>query len=334
MPLFKVTGHINSCSGAIWGHMGFIMSKARYPIPKAPKYHTDLAGLGGWVPPALLPYAQILRLDRPAGYWLLLLPAWYALFIASPEFGWQTVWLLLLFFIGAVALRGAGCVINDLWDRDLDRRVTRTADRPLASGALSGRRALALIFGLILVGVLVLLFLPWRVWGWAVLSLPLIALYPLAKRYIPTPQAALALTFSWGAILGWLAVQPHFTMATLWLYLGTFAWILYYDTIYACQDRVDDARLGLNSMPLFLGEALKPGLIAFAGLTLICWALALAYGQVGGFAWVGLLVFAGLIARQLHGFDPDRPAQCLDQFKANVAFGQVWCLFLGLDFLF
>lgn len=302
-----------------------------YPIPKAPPRHSDLGTFGRWLPPALTPYVLLLRLDRPVGYWLLLLPAWFSILIAQQDFGWSTLGLMLLFFLGAVALRGAGCVINDLWDRDLDRRVERTVDRPLASGAISGRRALAVFIGLLLVGVLVLLFLPGRVWVWALFSLPLIVLYPLAKRFLPTPQAVLGLTFSWGAILGWLAVEISLNLTTFWLYLAAFCWIQYYDTIYATQDMDDDQRMGLNSMPLFLGKHLEEGLAFFATLTLICWGAALVTGGAGFWAWIGLVVVGALIARQLLAFDRDDPARCLDQFKGNARIGQVWTLFLLID---
>ncbi len=310
------------------------MQNSPYPIPKAPPRHTDLANLGRWMPPHLLPYAQTLRLDRPAGYWLLLLPAWIAILLGSSALALWTLWTLALFFIGAVALRGAGCVVNDLWDRDLDRRVARTADRPLASGAISGRRALALIVALVGLGVLVLAFLPWRVWGLALLSVPLIVLYPLAKRVFPAPQLVLGVTFSWGALLGWLSVQVALAWPALWLYLGTVSWILYYDSLYATQDRRDDARLGLKSLPLLLGDWLVAGLWAFMALTLLCWGLALISSGAGVLSWTGLLLAGGLLAQQVHQFDADDPQTCLRQFQANVRFGQIWCGFLALDLVF
>ena len=310
------------------------MQKQTYPIPKAADRYTDIGSLGRWLPEPWQPYGQLLRLDRPAGYWLLLLPGWFAILLGSPALGWQTLGYLLLFFLGGVALRGAGCVINDLWDRDLDRRVERTADRPLASGRISGRRALALFIALVLLGVLVLAFLPWRVWIWAAGSLPLIVIYPLAKRYLPTPQVVLGLTFSWGALLGWLSVQSALGFAAFFLYLGTFFWILYYDTIYATQDREDDRRMGLNSMPLFLGDSLEQGLTLFALITLGLWATALAFAGAGIFAWLGLILVAGRFYQQLERFDSSSPAMCLTQFKANVGIGQLWCLFLALGLIF
>ena len=306
----------------------------RYPIPKAPPRYSDLGRLGSRVPPTLVPYVLLLRLDRPVGYWLLLLPAWFSILLAQDRFGATTIGLMLLFFFGAVALRGAGCVVNDLWDRDLDRRVERTLDRPLASGAISGRRALAVLIGLLFAGVLVLLFLPGRVWVWALFSLPLIALYPLAKRFLPTPQVVLGLTFSWGAILGWLAVQPQLGLTPLWLYLAAFCWVQYYDSIYATQDKEDDRRMGLHSMPLFLGKQLEVGLAVFAMAALICWGTALVIAAAGGWAWMGLAVVAALMVRQLLAFDREDAHRCLEQFKGNAQFGQIWALFLALDLMF
>ena len=310
------------------------MAKQTYPIPKASARHTDLGNLGRWLAPELIPYAQLMRLDRPVGYWLLVLPSWFAILLGSNSFNFHTLWYMLIFLVGAVALRGAGCIINDLWDRDLDRWVSRTLDRPLASGILSGRRAIALFTALISIGILVLLFLPWRVWFWALASLPLIVLYPLAKRYIQAPQIVLGLTFSWGVILGWLTVQETLSWQSFWLYAGTFFWILYYDTIYATQDMADDHLLKLNSMPLLLGEYLFTGIQVFACLTLVCWVLALSSGSAGFLAWLGLFAVGTLLLNQLLKLQPADPIVCLKMFKSNVLIGQVWCLFLILALIF
>ena len=306
------------------------MSSNRYPIPTAPPRYTDIRGWG-WLPDGWLSYALLLRLDRPTGYWLLFLPAGFALTLNTHvEAGWM-LWMLAVFLFGAVALRGAGCIINDFWDRELDRRVERTADRPLASGAISARRALVLFMGLIGVGVLVLLALPWRVWGWALASLPLIVLYPLAKRAFFAPQVILGLTFSWGVWLGWLAVNETLSAAPLWLYAGAFFWILYYDTIYACQDRGDDARLGLKSMPLTLGAHISEGLTAFAAATILCWAMALLLAGAGWLAWLGLGMAALWLVRQRQTLNIDDPAQCLAQFQGNARLGQMWLVLLVLS---
>ena len=196
----------------------------------------------GWVtrlPRTLQPYAVLARLDRPIGAWLLFLPGLWSILLARPAPA-QGARLALLFALGAVVMRGAGCVVNDMWDRDLDRQVTRTAGRPLASGALRMREAAAFLALLLLAGLLILLQLDPAAQGLGVLSLLLVAVYPLAKRVTWWPQAVLGVTFGWGAPMGYAAVTGRLDPAALVLHAAAFAWILGYDTIYAHQDREDD----------------------------------------------------------------------------------------------
>ena len=280
--------------------------------------HTDIRA-EGWVarlPPAWRPYALLMRLDRPIGAWLLFLPAPWAFAIAAPTWS-EGIRLVLLFGAGAVLMRGAGCVVNDLWDRDLDRRVARTAGRPLASGAISARQALLLLAVLLTASLLILVQLNGLAIVFGVCSLVPVALYPLAKRFTNWPQLALGVTFGWGAPMGYVAAAGGFDATALLLHAAAILWILGYDTIYAHQDREDDALIGIGSTALRWGDNTRPFLAAcYAGAIV----LLLLAGWRAGLSWyfaVGLLLPAALLARQVAALDIRDPAQCLRLFKAN-----------------
>jgi 4-hydroxybenzoate polyprenyltransferase len=280
--------------------------------------YTDIRA-GGWVarlPEGWRPYALLMRLDRPIGSWLLVLPGFWAFAMAAPSWG-RGLWLTFLFGLGAVLMRGAGCVVNDLWDRDLDRQVERTAGRPLASGAVRPKQALAFLLGLLAVSFLILVQLPWSAILLGVLSLVPIALYPLAKRVTDWPQAVLGLVFSWAAPTGYAAATSGLDAAAFALWAAGFFWILGYDTIYAHQDREDDALVGIRSTALRLGEATRPFLIACYVVMVALLALA---GILAGLSWwfaPALLLPAALLARQVVQLDIRDPALCLRLFKAN-----------------
>ena len=280
--------------------------------------YTDIRARG-WVarlPEGWRPYALLARLDRPIGSWLLFLPGLWAFALAAPSWA-EGLRLTLLFGIGAVVMRGAGCVVNDLWDRDIDRRVERTRGRPLASGAVSPKQALLFLAGLCGVGLLVLLQLNRVAVLLGVLSLLPIALYPLAKRVTNWPQAMLGLTFSWAAPEGMAAVTGRLDPVALALWAAAFLWILGYDTIYAHQDREDDAMVGIGSTALRWGERTRPFLAACYAAML---ALLVATGWLAGLSapfYAGLLLPAALLARQVAALDIHDPARCLVLFKAN-----------------
>ncbi|MBO1075086.1 4-hydroxybenzoate octaprenyltransferase [Roseomonas marmotae] len=280
--------------------------------------HTDIRARG-WVaqlPAAWQPYALLMRLDRPIGVWLLLLPGLWAFALAAP--GWGTgLWLTLLFALGATIMRGAGCVVNDLWDRELDRKVSRTAARPLASGAVSIRRAVIFLGVLLMLGLAILLMLNPLSIGLGVLSLVPVALYPAAKRVTDFPQAVLGLTFSWAAPLGYAAATGRLDGAGLSLYAAAFLWILAYDTIYAHQDREDDILVGIRSTARYFGERTKPFLAAcYAGAVLLL-ALAGWLGGAGPWFWPALLLPAAMLARQVVMLDIHNPVLCLRLFQSN-----------------
>ncbi|MFN7306755.1 MAG: 4-hydroxybenzoate octaprenyltransferase [Acetobacteraceae bacterium] len=280
--------------------------------------HTDIRRTG-WVarlPQAWRPYALMMRLDRPIGSWLLFLPGLWAFAMVAPDWR-QGLWLTALFGLGAVLMRGAGCVVNDLWDRDLDRQVERTAGRPLASGALRARHALAFLALVLAVALLILLQLNRAAQWLGVASLLPVVLYPLAKRVTDWPQAVLGVIFSWAAPMGYVAVIGGLDAAALALWAGGFFWILGYDTIYAHQDREDDALVGIRSSALRLGDKTRPFLILCYGLTMGLLALA---GWLTGLApWylLGLALPGAMLARQVIQLDIADPALCLRLFKAN-----------------
>lgn len=280
--------------------------------------HTDIRA-DGWVarlPKAARPYALLMRLDRSIGVWLLLLPALWAFALAAPTVA-EGLRLTLLFGIGAVLMRSAGCVVNDLWDRDIDKRVERTRGRPLASGAVAPRQALVFLGGLLLVSLLILVQLNRAAILLGVLSLVPVALYPLAKRVTNWPQAMLGLTFGWGAPMGHAAATGGVDVVTALLYASTILWILGYDTIYAHQDREDDTLVGIGSTALRFGEATGPFLAACYGGVIALLALTgwLAGLSMGFFA--ALALPAALLARQVSALDIHDPGLCLRLFHAN-----------------
>jgi len=280
--------------------------------------HTDIAATG-WVarlPSSWLPYLLLARLDRPIGAWLLFLPGLWGILLAEPA-PYEAIRLILLFAIGSLVMRSAGCVVNDLWDRDIDRLVARTAGRPLASGMLRPRHALVFLATLLLAGLGILLQLNWLAQVLGAASLVLVALYPLAKRITWWPQLMMGFTFGFGAPLGYAAAAGRLDAAWAVLYGAAILWDLGFDTIYAHQDREDDALVGVRSTARLFGDRTAPFLAAcYAGTV----ALLLLAGWLQGLsAWFypALLLPAALLARQIIQLDIDDPALCLRLFKAN-----------------
>ncbi|MGY4801777.1 4-hydroxybenzoate octaprenyltransferase [Teichococcus aerofrigidensis] len=292
--------------------------------------HTDIRARG-WVaqlPDGWRPYALLMRLDRPIGSWLLFLPALWAFALAAQDWA-QGLALALLFGLGSVVMRGAGCVVNDLWDRDLDRKVTRTAGRPIASGAVTPRQALLFLAALLAIGLAILVQLNGLAILLGVVSLLPVALYPLAKRVTDFPQAVLGLTFSWGAPMGYAAATGRLDGPGLVLYAAAFLWILGYDTIYAHQDREDDALIGVRSTARHFGERTAPFLLAcYAGAVALLLLAGILAG-LGPFFHVALLAPAGVLAWQIRRLDIHDPVLCLRLFQRNREVG----LLITLAFL-
>ena len=288
---------------------------------------TDSAGTAqSWVdrypPRPARPYLKLARVEKPIGAWLLLWPCWWGLALAAAG-TWPDPWLLALFGVGSVVMRGAGCVVNDIADRDFDARVARTAARPLASGDLSVPQALVFLAALLAVGLLILVQMNAAAIWLGVASLALIAAYPFMKRVTWWPQAWLGLTFNWGALMGWAAATGALGWPAAALYAAGIAWTLGYDTIYAHQDKEDDALVGIKSSALRLAERTRPWLFVFYAVAAALFGLA---GALAGLAWpfyLGLAAAAAQLCWQAAAVDIDSPADCLAKFKSNKWLGLI-----------
>jgi len=277
-------------------------------------------------PAGLLPYIRLARLDRPIGTWLLLFPGWWAIALAADN--WPNWRLMLLFAVGAVAMRGAGCTLNDIVDRDFDARVARTRTRPIASGAIGLRQAVAFLALLLAIGAAILVSLTPLAMLLGVAVLLLVATYPFMKRITYWPQFFLGLNFNWGALMGWAAVTGDLAPPALLLYAGGIFWTLGYDTIYAHQDKEDDVLIGVKSSALALGAATHPALFAFYAAAIGLWgAASLAAGLVWPI-WPALALAALQLAWQAATVRIDDPADCLAKFRANRLTG--WLVLAGI----
>jgi 4-hydroxybenzoate polyprenyltransferase len=279
-----------------------------------------------WLPPYGRPYARLARLDRPIGTWLLLFPGWWGLALAARR--WPDPALLALFALGALVMRGAGCTFNDIADRHYDGQVARTRLRPLPSGAVTVRQAAVFLLLQLAVGAAVLFSLNRIsiVLGLAVLGL--IGSYPFMKRVTYWPQVFLGLNFNWGALIGWTAVTGALGRPALLLYLGGIFWTIGYDTIYAHQDKEDDALIGVKSSALALGKRTRPWLFVFYAAAVLLWGLAGRAAGLGGWFWAGLAAAALQLAWQAARVDIDGAADCLAKFRSNRAVG--WLLLAGI----
>jgi 4-hydroxybenzoate polyprenyltransferase len=291
---------------------------------------SERRGLIGALPAPLRPYASLMRLDRPIGAWLLFWPCAWSVALAG--MGPHGVRLLFWFALGAWAMRSAGCVWNDIVDRDLDAKVERTRLRPLASGRASLTGAWALLAALGLVGLAVLLQLGRTAQLVALASLAPVALYPFMKRITWWPQAWLGLVFSWGALVGWPAVRGELGATAAILWAGSIFWVIGYDTIYALQDREDDALVGVKSSALALGRHARKGIAIFYAIAVALWAVALWRVRPDGLALVALLPVAAHLGRQVATLDPDRADDALAKFRSNRMAGFILflaCLVVG-----
>ena len=292
---------------------------------------------GNWVdtlaPGWSRPYLRLARLDRPIGSWLLLLPCWWSSALAAIAAGKATpnVAHLVLFFIGAFAMRGAGCTWNDIVDRDLDGSVERTRSRPIPSGQVSVAQAAVFLVLQSLVGLAVLLSFNAFTVGLGIASLAIVAVYPFMKRITYWPQIVLGLAFSWGALMGWAAAFGRLDPPALLLYAGSIACVIGYDTIYAHQDRDDDALIGIKSTALLFGERTKPMLTLFYALAVVVSGAAGIAAGAGPLFVLGLLAFAAHLTWQVARLDIADPDRCLALFKSNRDAGLILFAALVLD---
>ncbi len=281
-------------------------------------------------PARLRPYLRLARIERPIGWWLLLLPCWWSAALAADAAGraFPHPGHIALFFVGAVAMRGAGSTYNDIADRDLDAKVERTRSRPLPSGQVSTKAAAAFLVLQALIGLAVLL----QFNGTAILvgmaSLLPVAIYPFMKRVMPLPQLVLGLAFSWGALMGWAALFGRLEAPAYWLYAGTIAWVVGYDTIYAVQDIEDDEIAGIRSSARFFGERLRLAVGLCYGLAAALMLGALVTAKAGPVALVGLGLFAAHLGRQVLRLHPRDGHGALALFRSNRDAGLI--LFAGL----
>jgi 4-hydroxybenzoate polyprenyltransferase len=289
---------------------------------------------GNWVdtvaPSWSRPYLRLARFDRPIGSWLLLMPCWWsAALSAGVAHRLDRLPLdVLLFFIGAFVMRGAGCTWNDITDRDLDAKVERTRSRPIPAGQVSVKAALAFLVAQALVGLAVLLQFNRFAVATGIASLLIVAIYPFMKRITWWPQIVLGLAFSWGALMGFAATFGRLDLTAFVLYAGSISWVIAYDTIYAHQDAEDDALIGIKSTARLFAERTHEALVIFYGMAVVLIGVAFALAGSGVAAWIGLALFAVQLGWQVRRLDISDPALCLRVFKSNREAGLI--LFAGL----
>lgn len=292
------------------------------------------APAGNWVdryaPAGLRPFLRLSRADRPIGGWLLMWPCWWSAALVALHQGsaGQTLWHLALFLIGAFVMRGAGCTLNDLVDRDIDDKVERTRSRPIPSGQVSVPGAAAWLGLQSLIGLVVLLQFNRFAVLLGISSLAVVAVYPFMKRITSWPQAVLGLAFSWGALMGWAGTAAGLALPALALFAGSVMWVIAYDTIYACQDKEDDAIVGVRSTALLFGDKAQAAVGAFYAGAVVLIGLALATNGSGLLSYLGLAGFALHLAQQVLRLDHRDGALCLTLFRSNRDAGAI--LFAGL----
>jgi 4-hydroxybenzoate polyprenyltransferase len=289
---------------------------------------------GNWVdtvaPSWSRPYLRLARFDRPIGSWLLLMPCWWsAALSAGIAHRLDRLPLdVLLFFVGAFVMRGAGCTWNDITDRDLDAKVERTRSRPIPAGQVSVKAALVFLVAQALAGLVVLLQFNRFAIATGIASLLIVAIYPFMKRITWWPQIVLGLAFSWGALMGFAATFGRLDLTAFVLYAGSISWVIAYDTIYAHQDAEDDALIGIKSTARLFAERTHEALVIFYGMEVVLIGAAFALAGSGVAAWIGLALFAVQLGWQVRRLDISDPALCLRVFKSNREAGLI--LFAGL----
>ena len=289
---------------------------------------------GNWVdtlaPSWSRPYLRLARLDRPIGSWLLLMPCWWSAALAAglTHSLSRLPIVIALFFVGAFAMRGAGCTWNDITDRELDAKVERTRSRPIPAGQVSVAQALVFLVVQALIGLAVLLQFNRFAVATGIASLAIVAVYPFMKRITWWPQVVLGLAFSWGALMGFAVILGRIDATALFLYAGSILWVIGYDTIYAHQDAEDDALIGVRSTARLFGEHTHRAVTVFYALAVMLIGVAIWHASPHFPAWIGLGAFATHLAWQIRRLKIGDPALCLRIFKSNRDAGLL--LFAGL----
>jgi 4-hydroxybenzoate polyprenyltransferase len=295
------------------------------PVSDAVKRHWVDTKLPAWA----RPYARLARWERPIGWWLLLWPCWWSAALAAIAAGnaYPNPWHLVLFLVGAVAMRGAGCTYNDLVDEKIDAQVERTRSRPIPAGQVSRAQAKLFMALQALVGGLVLIQFNLFTIVLGLASLLVVAIYPFMKRFTNWPQLFLGFAFSWGALMGWAALFGKLDTAPFLLYAGGILWTIGYDTIYAHQDKEDDALVGVRSTARLFGSWTKAALVVLYSGATVLFALAAALADAGPFAFAGIALGALHLFWQITVLDIDDGGQCLKLFRSNTRYG--WIVFAG-----
>lgn len=308
-----------------------------------PKGQVSDAYRGNWVdhhaPVWTRPYLRLSRADRPIGTWLLLIPCWWSLLLATAStgrFGWYEAWIMLGCAIGSFLMRGAGCTWNDITDRDFDGKVERTKSRPIPSGQVTVKQALIWMVLQALISFGILLTFNWATILLGIAALLPVAIYPFAKRFTWWPQVFLGIAFNWGALVGWTAHTGSLSAAPIALYAAGIAWTLFYDTIYAYQDTEDDALIGVKSTARLFGENSRGWLRMFLFATVALTALAVVLALVPGAHVLSLVIALGgawfmgwHLAWQLYKLDTESPKTCLKLFRSNRDAGLIFVLFIA-----
>ena len=273
-------------------------------------------------------YFSLMRLNSLTGLWLVLFPSLSGILLASISLSWQTLFYLILFIVGAFLMRPAGCIINDIFDRKIDIHVERTKHRPLASGVLNVKQALILLSLLLFAALIILLLTNKTTLILGIISMCMITIYPLLKRYVWWPQLFLGFTFNMGSLMGSAAIKNQITIESILFYAGCIFWTLSYDTIYAHQDKKDDEKLGMKSTALYFGDTTKSWLKRFYLITLTLWLYAGILSSLDNIFYIALLAVGFIFYHQYKNFNPDDSTQCMSIFKNNSYVGLL--LFFGI----
>ena len=290
--------------------------------------NSDMIENGWWdaLPNNYIKWIRLGRFDRPVGFWLLLLPGWWVLPLTNLNL-LECLKIMFIFLIGSIVMRAAGCTINDLWDKDIDKKITRTKNRPLAKGDISVNQAFVFLLIMSLIGLICLYQLNTKTWFVAISAIPLIIIYPLAKRFTKWPQVVLGLTFSWAVPTAWASASENWNLGIILIYFATVFWIIGYDTIYGCQDKNEDEKFGVKNSAV----SAKNFLSAFVSISyILCFILLILGGyflQANYFWFLGVMICGLHLLFQVIKLQDLNKNHPLKIFKSNVHLGLLLTIF-------